>query len=144
MSQIIIYTDPTKGVVVISPSSDASITQIQTDTVPAGLDSEIVEVSALPSDCLFRGAWEWAGIGQPITENLATVKTIAHAFIRQVALKATTLSNEETAIGETPTYEVAAISTDYTAAKAAITADKTRAAIAVEMDAFASAYTVST
>ena len=60
MNQRIIYpTD--KGVAVIIPAPECGLTieQIAAKDVPTGTLYEIVDVSEIPSDRTFRGAWTW-------------------------------------------------------------------------------------
>ena len=60
MNKRIIYpTD--EGVAVIVPADcGLSIEEIAAKDVPAGKPYEIVDVSEVPSDRTFRGAWTWA------------------------------------------------------------------------------------
>lgn len=60
MNKRIIYpTD--EGVAVIVPADcGLSIEEIAAKDVPAGKPFEIVDVSEVPSDRTFRGAWTWA------------------------------------------------------------------------------------
>jgi hypothetical protein len=60
MNQRIIYpTDD--GVAVIVPAIECGLTieQIAAKDVPAGKPFEIVDLSEIPSDRTFRGAWTW-------------------------------------------------------------------------------------
>jgi hypothetical protein len=60
MNKRIIYpTD--EGVAVIVPADcGLSIEEIAAKDVPAGKPFQIVDVSEVPSDRTFRGAWTWA------------------------------------------------------------------------------------
>jgi hypothetical protein len=58
-SRIIYPTDD--GVAVIVPADcGLSIEEIAAKDVPAGKPFQIVDVSEVPSDRTFRGAWSWA------------------------------------------------------------------------------------
>jgi hypothetical protein len=58
-SRIIYPTD--EGVAVIVPADcGLSIEEIAAKDVPAGKPFQIVDVSEVPSDRTFRGAWTWA------------------------------------------------------------------------------------
>jgi hypothetical protein len=59
MNKRIIYpTD--EGVAVIVPADcGLSIEEIAAKDVPAGKQFQIVDVSEVPSDRTFRGAWSW-------------------------------------------------------------------------------------
>ncbi len=61
MNQRIIYPTDDGGVVIIIPASECGLTieQIATKDVPAGKPYEIVDMSDIPSDRTFRGAWAW-------------------------------------------------------------------------------------
>jgi hypothetical protein len=63
MNQRIIYKTTDGGVAVIVPSPNClqehTIEQIAAKDVPAGKPYEIVDVSEIPSDRTFRGAWTW-------------------------------------------------------------------------------------
>jgi hypothetical protein len=57
----IIFPNDEGGVSVIVPSDNCGLTieQIAAKDVPAGTPFEIVDVSEIPSDRTFRGAWTW-------------------------------------------------------------------------------------
>jgi hypothetical protein len=57
MNQRIIYPTDDGGVAVIIPAE--SVEAAMKD-IPAGKPYEIVDVSEIPSDRTFRGAWTWA------------------------------------------------------------------------------------
>jgi hypothetical protein len=60
----IIYKNDDGGVSVIIPAPEYlqnhTIEEIAKKDVPAGVPYEIVDVSEIPSDRTFRGAWTWA------------------------------------------------------------------------------------
>jgi len=61
MNSRIIYPTDDGGVAVIVPADcGLTIEQIAAKDVPAGKPYEIVDVSDIPSDRTFRGAWTWA------------------------------------------------------------------------------------
>ena len=61
MNQRIIYPTDDGGVAVIVPADcGLTIEEIAAKDVPAGKDFKIVDVSDIPSDRTFRGAWEYA------------------------------------------------------------------------------------
>lgn len=61
MNQRIIYENDEGGVSIIVPADcGLTIEQIAAKDVPAGKPFEIVDVSEIPSDRTFRGAWTWA------------------------------------------------------------------------------------
>lgn len=57
----IIYPKDDGGIAVIIPAPECGMTiqEIAARVVPAGKPFEIVDVSAIPSDRTFRGAWSW-------------------------------------------------------------------------------------
>jgi hypothetical protein len=57
MNQRIIYPTDDGGVVVIIPAE--SVEAAMKD-IPAGKPYQIVDVSEIPTDRTFRGAWTWA------------------------------------------------------------------------------------
>lgn len=61
MNQRIIYPTDEGGVAVIVPAAECglSIEEIAAKDVPAGKPYKIVDVSDIPSDRTFRGAWEY-------------------------------------------------------------------------------------
>ncbi len=61
MNQRIIYPTDDGGVAVIVPAPECglSIEAIAAKDVPAGKPFKIVNVSDVPSDRTFRGAWEY-------------------------------------------------------------------------------------
>ena len=61
MNQRIIYPTDDGGVAVIVPAAECglSIEAIAAKDVPAGKPFKIVNVSDVPSDRTFRGAWEY-------------------------------------------------------------------------------------
>lgn len=61
MNQRIIYpTDEGVAIIVPAPECGLTIEEIAAKDVPAGKPFEIVDVSEIPSDRTFRGAWSWA------------------------------------------------------------------------------------
>ena len=62
MNARIIYPTDDGGVAVIIPAPECTLTiqQIAAKDVPAGKPFEIVDVTTIPSDRTFRGAWTWA------------------------------------------------------------------------------------
>jgi hypothetical protein len=62
MNQRIIYPTDEGGVAVIVPAAECglSIEEIAAKDVPAGKPYKIVDVSDIPEDRTFRGAWEYA------------------------------------------------------------------------------------
>ena len=61
MNQRIIYPTDDGGVAVIVPAAECglSIEEIAAKDVPAGKPFKIVDVSDIPEDRTFRGAWEY-------------------------------------------------------------------------------------
>lgn len=61
MNQRIIYPTDDGGVAVIIPAPECGLTieEIAAKDVPAGKSFKIVDVSDIPSDRTFRGAWEY-------------------------------------------------------------------------------------
>ena len=61
MNSRIIYPTDDGGVAVIIPADcGLTIEEIAAKDVPNGVPFEIVDVSEVPSDRTFRGAWTWA------------------------------------------------------------------------------------
>ncbi len=61
MNQRIIYPTDDGGVAVIIPADcGLTIEEIAAKDVPSGKPYKIVDVSEIPSERLFRNAWEWA------------------------------------------------------------------------------------
>ena len=61
MNSRIVYPTDDGGVAVIVPAEcGLTIEEIAAKDVPAGKPFEIVDVSEIPSDRTFRGAWSWA------------------------------------------------------------------------------------
>ena len=75
-TQRIIYQTPDGGVAVVIPSGELPIEQVLAKDVPKGVEAEIVEISDVPSDRTFRGAWEKNG--RAVVTNLGKAKGIAH------------------------------------------------------------------
>ena len=61
MNSRIIYPTEDGGVAVIVPAPECGLTieEIAAKDVPEGKPFEIVDVSEIPSDRTFRGAWSW-------------------------------------------------------------------------------------
>ena len=61
MNSRIIYPTDDGGVAVVvpAPNSGLTIEQIAAKDVPAGKPFQIVDVSEVPSERLFRAAWSW-------------------------------------------------------------------------------------
>jgi hypothetical protein len=76
MNQRIIYSTPDGGVAVVIPSGELPIEAVLAKDVPAGVQADIVDVSAVPSDRTFRNGW--VKNGKAVGHDLAKCKTIAH------------------------------------------------------------------
>tara|TARA_R110000751_G_scaffold86239_4_gene171851 strand:- start:647 stop:835 length:189 start_codon:yes stop_codon:yes gene_type:complete len=61
MNERIIYETEEGGVAVIIPAPECGLTieEIAAKDVPEGVSYHIVDVSEVPSDRTFRGAWSW-------------------------------------------------------------------------------------
>jgi hypothetical protein len=61
MNQRIIYPTDDGGVAIIIPAPDCGLTieEIAAKDVPDGKEYKIVDVSDIPEDRTFRGAWEY-------------------------------------------------------------------------------------
>jgi hypothetical protein len=61
MNQRIIYLNDEGGVAIIAPAPECGLTieEIAAKDVPAGTPYKIVDVSEIPEDRTFRGAWTW-------------------------------------------------------------------------------------
>ena len=62
MNQRIIYPTDAGGVAIIIPAPECGLTidEIAAKNVPEGKPFKIVDVSDIPTDRLFRNAWEYA------------------------------------------------------------------------------------
>jgi hypothetical protein len=62
MNSRIIYPTDDGGVVIIIPAADCGLTidQIAAKDVPSGKEFKIVDVADIPTERLFRNAWEYA------------------------------------------------------------------------------------
>lgn len=78
MAKRIIYQTQTGEVIVIIPAPDCGLTveEIAAKDVPQGAAYDVVDVSDLPVDRMFRNAWEKSG--NTVIENLSTSKSITH------------------------------------------------------------------
>ena len=61
MNQRIIYQNDDGGVAVIVPAAECGLTieEIAAKDVPAGKPYKIVDVADIPTDRVFRSAWEY-------------------------------------------------------------------------------------
>jgi hypothetical protein len=64
MNQRIIYKNNKGGISILIPSGEIAIAEVARKDVPAGVAYKIVDVSDIPEDRTFRGAWE-ADITEP-------------------------------------------------------------------------------
>jgi hypothetical protein len=62
MNSRIIYPTDDGGVVIIIPAAECGLTieQIAAKDVPSGKEFKIVDVADIPTERLFRNAWEYA------------------------------------------------------------------------------------
>ena len=62
MNSRIIYPTDDGGVAIVIPAAECGLTieQIAAKDVPAGKEYKIVDVSDIPTERLFRNAWEYA------------------------------------------------------------------------------------
>jgi hypothetical protein len=81
MNQRIIYQNEDGTVAVIMPANcGMTIEQIAKKDVPAGKEYKIVAESEVPSDRMFRDAWEY--VDGKISVNLTKAKEISHVMRR--------------------------------------------------------------
>jgi hypothetical protein len=60
MNERIIYpTDDGVAIIIPAPECGLTIEEIAAKDVPAGVAYQIVDVSDIPTDRTFRGAWTW-------------------------------------------------------------------------------------
>jgi hypothetical protein len=87
MNQRIIYANENGGVSVIIPAPNCglSIQQIAEKDVPPDTEFEIVDASEIPSDRIFRNAWEKEG--NKVVHNIEKCKNIAHERRREMRSK---------------------------------------------------------
>jgi hypothetical protein len=80
MTQLIIYTQDNGTVAIIRPTEEAletmTIAQIAAKDVPADKTFSIVDAASIPTERLFRNAWEQTGAS--VTHNIPKAKLIAH------------------------------------------------------------------
>ena len=62
MNSRIIYPTDDGGIAIIVPAAECGLTieQIAAKDVPAGKEYKIVDVADIPTERLFRNAWEYA------------------------------------------------------------------------------------
>jgi hypothetical protein len=62
MNKRIIYKTKENGVAIVTPFLDCGLTieQIAEKDVPKGTPYKIIDVSEIPTDPIFRNAWEWS------------------------------------------------------------------------------------
>jgi len=61
MNKRIVYKNDDGTIAIIVPADcGLTIEEIAAKDVPAGKEYHIVDVSDIPSDRIFRNAWEWA------------------------------------------------------------------------------------
>ena len=77
----IIYKNEIGGISVVIPADGVSVEKLIETVVPKGVEYDVVEDSAIPTDRTFRGAWEKNG--NTIIHNLDKAKNIAHDKRRQ-------------------------------------------------------------
>ena len=81
MSQVIIFTNDTGGVSVCIPTGEIAIGEVQAKDIPAGVQSFIVQASALPeADNDFFNAWEQTG--GVVTVSLGKARELTKARLR--------------------------------------------------------------
>ena len=113
----IIFTNEDGGVTVVNPSTGTATDELATVVVPAGVSYEIVDDSTIPSDETFFDAWEWAGIGSPIIENLAKVQIEALKLLKTEAARSALFSQKSELLYEANAYSTTEIRDAYLACK---------------------------
>jgi Na+-translocating ferredoxin:NAD+ oxidoreductase RnfC subunit len=83
----IIYKKPDGGVAIVVPAHDLTKEEMQAlaaRVVPEGIPHEIVSVASIPSDRVFRDAWEHDTSARPekIKTNMTKAKILAHDIRR--------------------------------------------------------------
>lgn len=92
----IIYQNSDGGVSVVVPSDGTATEELAAKTVPADVEYQIIDNEmVLPTDRLFRNAWTWGGINNPIIEDLEKSKVIADAAVKEATLAMARKAAEE-------------------------------------------------
>jgi len=69
------------AIIIPAPSWSGTIEELQVKDVPKGISSRIVDISEIPTDRTFRGAWEKRN--GKIETNIPKAKLIAHDMRRK-------------------------------------------------------------
>jgi len=82
MNERIIYSTADNGIVILIPAPECGLTiqEMAAKDVPAGTAFEIVDVSVIPSDRIFRGAWEKQA--NTVNVNMPKARDIKRNMIR--------------------------------------------------------------
>ena len=81
MNNVIIFTDSDSNLAICVPSGALPIEEVQTKDIPAGVQSYIVSMDALPqADFDFRNAWEQ--VNGNVTVNINKAREITKARLR--------------------------------------------------------------
>lgn len=87
MDKVIVFENDIGGIAVFFPVPDvtATINELATQVVPAGVPYEIIDRAAVPTDGAFRNAWDLAD--RKVVVNLTKAKAIAHNVRRELRAK---------------------------------------------------------
>ena len=97
MNERIVFTNPDGSVGVIIPTGEIPTNEVMAKDVPTGaLNARLTDITALPADRLFRGAWDDSNPENFIGTDLVKAKEIAHELRRNDReAKMTPLDKEE-------------------------------------------------
>lgn len=76
--RIIYKINNSENVFIIVPSGEIPLEQVIAKDVPQGAEYSVVSTSDIPSERLFRGAWDADFVNKKIITNIPKAKLIAH------------------------------------------------------------------
>ena len=141
MTNVIIYTNDAGECVEVNPAPGLDVAFVQSKDVPAGKTSFITDRSNLPSDSIFRGAWEEDGA--QVVEDLEKSRTIALDLVRAAALVAAKDARTKEDLSEFTAFTVSQVSDAYNNCKTELQGATTVAALKSCMSTFIDTYEVS-
>ena len=141
MTDVIIYTNDAGQCVEVNPAPGLDVAFVQSKDVPAGKTSFITDRSNLPSDDIFRDAWEEDG--SQVVEDLEKSRTISLDLVRDVAVAAAKDARSKEDINEFTAFTVTQVSDAYNNCKTELQGASTVAALKSCLNTFVSTYSVS-
>lgn len=143
MNVLLHQQDVSGKVAITCACADHDLSHEVSKVVPDGAVYEIVDSSTVPTDCTFRDAWRWAGVGSAITTDIPAAREIALTHARIIATAKLKREKDEELLGTDVQATIAGIQTEYQTCQVSINSSEDLEVFKSTLDDFSTCYGTS-